>query len=156
MSHTESQLQFFIGKTAMIPCGSWLKSEMKGKIPDGFELGCFNLPIVPNRRAAAATRCSRTSNYFFVMSKSKHPREGGGVPAVHDVASAWPASSRGCRTSPTAVKGASKGNLSPDMDDLVALIDKAEGELRRDVAGGTRRCKQISIDMMQERHLRHA
>ena len=33
MSHTEAQLEFFTGQTAMIFCGSWLKSEMQGKIP---------------------------------------------------------------------------------------------------------------------------
>ena len=48
MSHTESQMQFFTGRAAMIPCGAWLKSEMLGKIPDGFELGCFNLPVPKN------------------------------------------------------------------------------------------------------------
>ncbi len=44
MSHTESQLEFFLGHTAMVFCGSWLKSEMLGKIPDGFRLGAFNFP----------------------------------------------------------------------------------------------------------------
>src|SRR5688500_2140708 len=55
MSHTESQLQFFLGKTAMIPCGAWLKSEMLGKIPDGFELGCFNLPYVKGTKEDPST-----------------------------------------------------------------------------------------------------
>lgn len=33
MSHTESQTQFVQGKAAMIPCGTWLKSEMSKEMP---------------------------------------------------------------------------------------------------------------------------
>src|SRR6185295_4490130 len=72
MSHTESQLQFFIGNAAMIPCGAWLKSEMIGKIPDGFELGCFNLPTVENAKEDASD-LRIAAEPFFVMSHSKHP-----------------------------------------------------------------------------------
>lgn len=43
---TAAQLAFFQGKTAMILMGSWLPSEMAGKIPDGFQLGTFAFPTV--------------------------------------------------------------------------------------------------------------
>lgn len=32
MSHTEAQMQFLLGKAAMVPCGSWLSSEMKEQV----------------------------------------------------------------------------------------------------------------------------
>ena len=59
MSHTESQLEFFLGHTAMIFCGSWLKSEMLGKIPDDFRLGSFNIPVAPTGRADPHGRLRR-------------------------------------------------------------------------------------------------
>src|SRR5207247_636463 len=51
MTHTVSQQSFFLGQTAMIPCGTWLKSEMLGKIPPDFELGCFNVPYTRGTKA---------------------------------------------------------------------------------------------------------
>jgi N-acetylglucosamine transport system substrate-binding protein len=46
MSHTESQTQFLNGKAAMIPCGSWLPSEMKEVMPKGAKLAYFLPPVV--------------------------------------------------------------------------------------------------------------
>ena len=36
MSHTEAQLEFFTEQTAMIFCGSWLKSECRARYPPIF------------------------------------------------------------------------------------------------------------------------
>src|SRR5687768_13850122 len=126
MSHTESQLQFFLGKTAMIPCGAWLKSEMLGKIPDGFELGCFNLPIPdPKRCQMDPSAMYMHVEPFFVFTRSPHPdvamdfmrfmtsREMAGKFArMQDI--------------PTVIRGANAGNLSKDLDDLVKLIENAK------------------------------
>lgn len=43
MSHTEAQMEFLQGKAAMIPCGTWLESEMKKQMPPGFRMA-FILP----------------------------------------------------------------------------------------------------------------
>jgi N-acetylglucosamine transport system substrate-binding protein len=48
MSHTESQTQFLNGKAAMIPCGSWLESEMRSVWPKGAQLEYMAVPIVAN------------------------------------------------------------------------------------------------------------
>ncbi len=45
MSHTESQQEFLQGKAAMIPCGTWLYSEMKNVMPKGAQME-FLLPPV--------------------------------------------------------------------------------------------------------------
>jgi raffinose/stachyose/melibiose transport system permease protein len=125
MSHTESQLQFFTGATAMIPCGSWMKSEMKGKIPDGFELGCFPLPTVDNPVPGTPDAMFATSNYYFVMSKSHHPREG--VEYLRFMTSFRMAGEFSRLTDiATAIKGASKGKLSRDMDELLEIIDRSK------------------------------
>ena len=38
LTHTESQGEWLQGKAAFLPCGSWLENEMKGLIPDGFDM----------------------------------------------------------------------------------------------------------------------
>jgi N-acetylglucosamine transport system substrate-binding protein len=44
MSHTESQMEFLVGRAAMIPCGTWLHSEMKNMLPAGFEMEFMPCP----------------------------------------------------------------------------------------------------------------
>ncbi|NUQ69529.1 MAG: extracellular solute-binding protein [Chthonomonadales bacterium] len=47
MSHTEAQMEFVTGRAAMIPCGTWLHSEMREQLPkDGFEMTFFLPPAL--------------------------------------------------------------------------------------------------------------
>lgn len=46
MSHTEAQTGFLNRKAAMIPCGSWLESEMKETMPKGAKVAFFLPPVV--------------------------------------------------------------------------------------------------------------
>ena len=48
MDHTESQTQFLQGKAAMVPCGTWIESEMKKVTPPGVELRFFLPPVLAN------------------------------------------------------------------------------------------------------------
>ena len=48
MSHTEAQMEFVQGHAAMVPCGTWLHSEMKTTLPPGFEMAYFLPPSAPN------------------------------------------------------------------------------------------------------------
>jgi raffinose/stachyose/melibiose transport system permease protein len=145
MSHTESQMQFFLGNTAMIPCGSWLISEMKGKIPGDFELGAFNIPIVEPTRGDP-TAVITAVEPFFIMSHSKHPREAvdffrfmtsrkmaGRFAKLQDIA--------------TAVKGANEGNLSPAMEDLFRIVDAAKSSFGVIPGEGFPEMKQVDDDM---------
>lgn len=54
MSHTESQTQFLNGKAAMIPCGSWLYSEMSKVIPKGAQMEFFLPPVVDGGKGEAS------------------------------------------------------------------------------------------------------
>jgi len=121
MSHTEAQLQFFLGRTAMIPCGAWLKSEMMDKIPDGFRLGFFNFPAVDNA-VSSANDTQVHMSYFHVMRESRHPEEA--VEFIRFITSRE-MSARFCseRDIPVAVRGGNEGNQSPDMEDLVAVVN---------------------------------
>jgi N-acetylglucosamine transport system substrate-binding protein len=47
MSHTEAQMEFLNERAAMIPCGTWLESEMKKQLPPGFRMRFFLPPTVP-------------------------------------------------------------------------------------------------------------
>ena len=123
MSHTESQLEFFLGRTAMIFCGSWLKSEMMGKIPDGFRLGAFNLPIV--RAGKADPNAINTgAGYYFVLKESAHPKEG--VEFLRFMTSRPMAGLFAeMRDIAVAVKGSMEGRTSEDLQDLVDLTKRA-------------------------------
>lgn len=46
MSHTEAQMEFISGRAAMIPCGTWLHSEMRNVMPAGFRMGFFLPPVL--------------------------------------------------------------------------------------------------------------
>jgi len=46
MSHTEAQMEFVLGRAAMIPCGTWLGSEMKDQLPAGFHMAFINPPVI--------------------------------------------------------------------------------------------------------------
>lgn len=46
LSHTESQTEFLQGKAAMIPCGTWLFSEMKKVMPAGAKMAFFLPPVL--------------------------------------------------------------------------------------------------------------
>ncbi len=46
MSHTESQQEFVLGRAAMIPCGTWLNSEMRNVMAPGFKMRFFLPPVI--------------------------------------------------------------------------------------------------------------
>lgn len=46
LSHTESQTEFLRNKAAMIPCGTWLYSEMRDVMPPGAKIEFMNPPLV--------------------------------------------------------------------------------------------------------------
>lgn len=48
MSHTESQEEFLQGKAAMIPCGTWLYSEMKNVMPPNAHMKYMLPPVAAN------------------------------------------------------------------------------------------------------------
>ena len=46
LSHTESQTDFLMGKAAMIPCGTWLESEMRKTMPPGAKMKFMLPPVI--------------------------------------------------------------------------------------------------------------
>jgi raffinose/stachyose/melibiose transport system permease protein len=130
MNHTDSQLQFFLGHTAMIGCGAWLKSEMLGKIPEGFQLGFFPYPPPKGAKLGWRDAVYTGTNYYFVMHRSAHPKEA--IDFLRFMTSRRQAGkfSR-MQDTPTAVKGASEGNLSHDLDEAVEAVNNTHGAFGR-------------------------
>lgn len=55
LSHTEAQMEFLQGRAAMIPCGTWLESEMKNQLPEGFRMAFFLPPHIPGGKGDPTT-----------------------------------------------------------------------------------------------------
>lgn len=55
LSHTEAQMEFLQGKAAMIPCGTWLESEMRKQLPEGFRMAFFLPPVVSGGKGDPTT-----------------------------------------------------------------------------------------------------
>ena len=72
MSHTESQMEFVLGRAAMIPCGTWLGSEMKRQIEPGFSMEFFNPPVMRDGKGDPSTTGTWVETWI-VPKESKHP-----------------------------------------------------------------------------------
>lgn len=131
MSHTDAQLELFAGRAAMVVCGSWLKSEMLGKIPAGFRLGAFNLPLPAAGSRADPTAVQLWASYYFVFADA--PAET--LDFLRFLTSRERAARFAARQDfPVAIRGANAG-LSRDLDDvarLIALATSTYGEAARE------------------------
>ncbi len=72
MTHTESQTEFVNGKAAMIPCGSWLHSEMAKTMPPGAQMAYFLPPVVPGGKGDP-TAMEISIEPWMVPVKAKNP-----------------------------------------------------------------------------------
>jgi N-acetylglucosamine transport system substrate-binding protein len=70
LNHTESQAEWLKGKAAFIPCGIWLENEMKGSIPETFNMAMGEVPG-PGHAVLA-----EGGEPFIVPSKAKNPVAG--------------------------------------------------------------------------------
>jgi N-acetylglucosamine transport system substrate-binding protein len=75
MSHMEAQMEFVRGKAAMVPCGTWLRTEMKNAIPEGMRISCFNYPGIEGGKGDP-TAILTSTGYWLVLTKGKHPQIG--------------------------------------------------------------------------------
>lgn len=73
-THTEAQMSLLNGKAAMVPCGSWLESEMKKQIPAGAKLQYMTVPIVVGGKGDPSSLLIGIEPWM-VSSASKHKKE---------------------------------------------------------------------------------
>lgn len=74
LSHTEAQMEFVLGKAAMIPCGTWLRSEMQKQIPKDFRMLYFNPPVLKDGKGDP-TVTSTGIETWIIPKQAKHPDE---------------------------------------------------------------------------------
>jgi len=121
MSHTEAQLEFLQGHAAMLVCGSWFKSEMRDKIPAGFELAEF--PIPPPLGSSGGDAVQVGAGYFYVFSQSAQPALG--VDYLRFITRRSQAARLvQAQDLPVAVVGANR-YLSPDLAGLASMLENA-------------------------------
>ncbi|MES1227359.1 MAG: extracellular solute-binding protein, partial [Armatimonadota bacterium] len=75
MTHTESQTEFLQGKAAMIPCGTWLSSEMKSVMPPNAKMEFFLPPVVDGGKGDP-TMLIVGIEPWMVPAKAKNPSAG--------------------------------------------------------------------------------
>lgn len=73
MTHTESQQEFLQGHAAMIPCGTWLESEMKNQIPKGAKMQFMLAPVVEGGKGDP-TAVMIGIEPWMVPTKAKNPQ----------------------------------------------------------------------------------
>ncbi len=72
MSHTESQTEFLQGHAAMIPCGTWLSSEMKNVMPAGAKMEFMLPPSVAGGKGDASNVIIGIEPWM-IPAKAKNP-----------------------------------------------------------------------------------
>ncbi|SDR72998.1 N-acetylglucosamine/diacetylchitobiose ABC transporter substrate-binding protein [Actinopolymorpha singaporensis] len=73
LSHTQAQAAWLQRKAAIIPCGSWLKSEMKSQVPSDFEMTITPTPSLDDSDKFPYEAIPNTpTETFIVPSKAKN------------------------------------------------------------------------------------
>jgi ABC-type sugar transport system permease subunit/ABC-type glycerol-3-phosphate transport system substrate-binding protein len=125
MTHTAAQLAFIDGRAAMTISASWFASEMKGKLPAGFELGAMNLPVFADGITSSDTLQTQSA-YYFLFASGDPVREKATVDFFRFLTSRERAK-RFAQTvdSPVALRAVRPGDFSPLMRDTAELVAKA-------------------------------
>lgn len=127
MTHTAAQLAFIDGRAAMTISGSWFASEMRGKLPAGFELGAMNLPVFADGIAPADTLQTQSA-FYFLFTPGDPARERATVDFFRFLTSRERAKRfTKLVDSPVALRAVGPEDYSPLMRDTAALIARAPG-----------------------------
>jgi len=76
LTHTESQGEWLQGKAVFLPCGSWLENEMKGLIPDGFDMVVAPTPSLDEDKVPFEGIPSDAGEGFIVPTDGKNVQGG--------------------------------------------------------------------------------
>ena len=76
LTHTESQGEWLQGKAVFLPCGSWLENEMKGLIPDGFDMVVAPTPSLDEDKVPFEGIASDAGEGFIVPTDGKNVQGG--------------------------------------------------------------------------------
>ncbi len=77
LTHTDAQAQWLQGKAVFLPCGSWLSNEMKGLIPEGFQMTVQASPSLTTEDTLPQTAIQAApTEDFIVFSQGKNIQGG--------------------------------------------------------------------------------
>ena len=125
MTHTAAQLAFIDGRCAMTLSASWFANEMRGRLPDDFELGAMNLPVFADGITPVDTVQSQ-SGYYFLFRTGDQQRER----ATLDFFRFLTSRERVRRfamlaDAPVALSATTPADYSPRMADTAALLARS-------------------------------
>jgi ABC-type sugar transport systems, permease components len=125
MTHTAAQLAFLEGRCAMTLSASWFANEMRGRLPDDFELGAMNFPVFPDGITPADT-VQAQSGYYFLFRTGDPERERATVDFFRFLTSRERVRRFAALTdAPTALLAAGPDDYSPRMADTAAILAAA-------------------------------
>jgi N-acetylglucosamine transport system substrate-binding protein len=73
MNHTESQMEFLVGRAAMIMCGTWFHSEMKNVMPADFEAEFMLCPPYSDSKTDGTYVYASVDGQWVLPAKGKNP-----------------------------------------------------------------------------------
>jgi N-acetylglucosamine transport system substrate-binding protein len=76
LTHTESQGEWLQGKSVFLPCGTWLENEMKGLVPDGFDMTIAPTPSLDGDKMPFEAIMAGAGEGFIVPAKGKNVQGG--------------------------------------------------------------------------------
>ncbi len=122
MTHTSAQQAFLDGRCAMTLSASWFANEMRGRLPEGFELGAINTPVFADGITPSDT-VQAQSGYYFVFRSGDPAREKATVDFFRFMTSRERVK-RFARMAdaPVALKAAEPADYSPRMMDTAVLL----------------------------------
>lgn len=127
MTHTAAQLAFLEGRCAMTLSASWFANEMRGRLPEGFELGAMNLPVFADGITPADT-VQAQSGYYFLFHTGDEAKERATVDFFRFLTSRERARRFATMAdAPVALLAAGVDQYSSRMADTAALLAAATG-----------------------------
>ncbi|MEO0055677.1 MAG: hypothetical protein RLZZ50_1624 [Verrucomicrobiota bacterium] len=125
MTHTAAQLAFLEGHCAMTLSASWFANEMRGRLPEGLELGAMNLPVFADGISHPDT-VQAQSGYYFLFRTGDPAREAAAVDFFRFLTSRERVRRfAALADAPSALRAAGPSDYSPRMADTAALLDAA-------------------------------
>jgi ABC-type sugar transport system permease subunit/ABC-type glycerol-3-phosphate transport system substrate-binding protein len=125
-THTAAQLAFMQGRAAMTVSGSWMISEMAGKIPDDLEIGVMSFPMFPDG-VSDPTTIQTGADSFFVFATGDEKRIRATVDFLRFLTSRTRAEAFVRRMdSPVALRGVPEEAFSPRMRETARMIGAAK------------------------------
>ncbi len=125
MTHTAAQLAFIDGRCAMTLSASWFANEMRGRLPDDFELGAMNLPVFADGITPVDTVQSQ-SGYYFLFRTGDEKRERATVDFFRFMTSRERVRRfAALADAPVALSSATPDDYSPRMADTAALLARS-------------------------------